>query len=282
MPTTDVTSLQRRLREWTLQPSTERNFYRGPVRMVEDALDDPRRVTQLSISGYLLGTWYLGCGELAVLEGDPTGWDRIRLGVAFQRTALWLRCTKRTNTRRGEGADLPVLQTANCAALVLAFHDPEGEELLEAFADLPDDRFGENDAWPYFVRELLGLRHQRRPVIARHLGPYGEVLQAFTGDDLLLGRRLEALCDHHLDHTRGTPSQPAEFDEPGIMLVPAAVLAVRAVRTSLDLRTPKVEHSMMFTNLVQTTAEGAFLDDPLLQRMRAAVPRKGGGRGGKR
>ena len=276
MPPTDVTSLQRRLREWTLQPSTERNFHRGPVRMVEDALADPRRSTQLSIAGYLLGTWHLGCGELTVLEGDQSGWERIRLGAAFQRTSLWLRCQKRTNTRRGEAADLPVLQTANCAALVLALDDPDGEELLEAYAELPQDRFGENDAWPLFLHELLGLRQHRRSVITPRLGLDGDVLQAWTGDSDMLARRLQSLCDLHLECTRSAPGQPAEFDEPGIMLIPAAVLAVRAVRRSLDLRTPKIEHPMMFTNLVQSTAVGAWPQDPLLQRMRAAVPRRSG------
>ena len=62
MALADVTSLQRRLREWSLQPSNERNYLRGPQQMIASALDDPRRVTQLSVSGYLLGTWHLGCG----------------------------------------------------------------------------------------------------------------------------------------------------------------------------------------------------------------------------
>lgn len=269
MPPTDVTSLTRRLREWTLQPSTERNFCRGPQQMIESALADPRRTTQLSISGYLLGTWHLGCGELAVLQGDPTGWDRIRLGVALQRTSLWLRCVEGDAKRRSDGPDLPLLQTANCAALVLALDDPSpiGERLLEACAGLPDDRFAETDAWPSFVRELLALRQQRRPVLSPRLGPYGEVLLAFHANDLVLANKLQELCDLHLQRTRGTPTAPAEFDEPGVMLMPVAVLAVRAVRKSLDLRTPKVEHAMMFTNLVQTSPSGPWPEDPWLSRL---------------
>jgi len=273
MAITDVTSLQRRLREWTLQPSTERNFLRGPQQMVESALGDPRRTTQLSISGYLLGTWHLGCGQLAVLQGDMNGWDRVRLGVAFQRTALWLRCQRRAQSRRGEAADLPVLQTANCAVLALAFDDPECEELLAAFAELPDDRFGEADAYPLFVRELLALRDHRRPVVTPKLDIYGDVIQLWKSDDHTLSRRLLALCEHHLTRTRSAPGKPAEFDEPGMMLFPAEILAIRAVRKSLDLPMPKVEHALMHTNLVTTAPEGDWPADPLLQRMRAAVTR---------
>lgn len=267
MPPTDVTSLQRRLREWALQPSTERNFCRGPQQMLESALQDPRRTTQASISGYLLGTWHLGCGELAVLQGDMVGWDRIRLGVALQRTSLWLRAVEFAE-RRG-GPDLPALQTANCAALVLAFDDPDpmGERLLSAFADMPDDRFAETAVWPLFVRELLTLRQRGRPVAGPRLGPYSEALQAFGGNEQLLARKLQELCDLHLSCTRGTPGAAADFDEPGVMLLPLAVLAVRAVRRSLDLPTPKVEHPMMFTNLVQTAPAGAWPEDPWLARL---------------
>lgn len=273
MALADVTSLQRRLREWSLQPSNERNYLRGPQQMIASALDDPRRVTQLSVSGYLLGTWHLGCGQLAVLEGDMTGWNRVRLGVAFQRTSLWLRCSRRTQSRRGEGADLPVLQAANCAVLALTLDDPECEELLAAFAELPDDRFGEGDAYPLFVRELLALRDRRRPVVTPKLDLYGDVLQLWNSDEHTLSRRLHALCKHHLTRTRGAPGKPAEFDEPGMMLFPAEILAVAAVRKSLDLRMPKVEHPLMFTNLVSTAPTGAWPSEPLLQRMRAAVSR---------
>ncbi len=275
MALADVTSLQRRLREWSLQPSNERNYLRGPQQMILAALDDPRRVTQLSVSGYLLGTWHLGCGQLDVLSGNATGWDRVRLGVAFQRTALWLRCSRRTQSRRGEGADLPALQTANCVVLALALNDPDCEELLAAFAALPDDRFGEADAYPLFVRELLALRDLKRPVFTPRLGIYGDVLQAWTSDDHTLSRRLHALCEYHLTRTRGAPGSPAEFDEPGMMLYPAEILAVAAVRKCLDLRTPKVEHPLMFTNLVATSASGSWPSDPLLQRMRTAVSRIG-------
>lgn len=275
MALADVTSLQRRLREWSLQPSNERNYLRGPQQMVASALDDPRRVTQLSVSGYLLGTWHLGCGQLAVLEGDMTGWDRVRLGVAFQRTSLWLRCSRRTQSRRGEGADLPVLQTANCAVLALALDDPECEELLAAFAGLPDDRFGEDDAYPLFVRELLALRDHRRPVVTPKLDIYGDVLQLWTSDDHTLSRRLLALCERHLTRTRGAPGKPAEFDEPGMLLFPAEILAVAAVRKSLDLRMPKVEHPLMFTNLALTAPSGPWPTDPLLKGMRTAVSRAG-------
>jgi len=56
-----------------------------------------------------------------------------------------------------------------------------------------------------------------------------------------------------------------------MMLFPAEILAVRATRRSLDLPMPKVEHAIMFTNLVTTQPVGEWPSDPLLARMRAAV-----------
>ena len=268
----DVTNLQRRLRDWAQQPSTERNFKRGPEQMIEGALQDPRRVTQLSISGYLLGTWHLGAGQARVLQGDGLGWDAVRLGLCLQRTALLLRCAPGAKARNDDAADRPGLQSANSCCLVLALADPtpDGEELMAAFAELPDDRFGEGDAYPLFVRELLRLRDQRRPTVSPRLGPYAETLQLWDSDEGTLSRRLQALCDLHLEQTRGQPGAPASFDEPGLMLYPAEILAVRSVRRALGKAWPKVEHPLLFTNLVQMQPDGPWPEDPLLDRLLAA------------
>ncbi len=268
MVRTNVTSLHRRLQEWTQQPAQERNFYRGPLQMIDTALADPRRLTQLSIATWLLGTWHLACGQVAVMAGDSAGWDEVRLGAACQRTALLLRCRRRTpRGGRDDATDLPVLQAANCICLSLALGDPDAEELFGAYAALPDSSFGADPAYPLFVRELLALRAGQRPVVTPRLDLYGEVLQHWHGETLVLQRRLIAVLDHHLDHTQGAPGKPAAFDEPGVLLYPAELLAIRAVRVDLEHGWPKVEHPLMFTNLATMTPIGPWPDDSLLRRI---------------
>lgn len=271
MTRTNVTSLQRRLTEWTQHPAQERNYQRGPLQMIDQALADPRRTTQLSIAAWLLGTWHLACGETAILNGDAAGWDEARLGCSFQRSALRLRCRPRGRSRRDDASDLPVLQAANSICVSLALGDPDAEELFAAFAALPDGAFDEATPYPLFVRELLALRAGQRPTVTPRLGPYSDVFLLWEGDLAVLARRLPDLLDLHLDQTRGSPGVPAPFDEPSVWLYPAEMLAIRAVRRELELPWPKVEHPLLFTNLVTMPVAGAWPTDSLLQRIEARL-----------
>lgn len=279
MPRTDPQSLRRRLQEWAARPGNERWFRRGQEQLIGSALNDPRRTMQLAIGAILLGTWHLGSGQARVLAGAAGGWDDVRLGVALQRTGLLLRGrAKLQRTPRGDVPGLPVLQTANCAALCLSLDDPDAGPLLAAFAALPDACFGARAEWPRFVRELLRVRDGRRPTNLAHLGPYADVLRHWQGDLALLARRLCTVLDLHLDRTQGAPGRPADFEEPGVLLFPVEVLAVRAVRAALGLSTPKVEHPLMYTNLATMQPHGPWPRDELLARLvdRLREPGRGG------
>ena len=107
----------------------------------------------------------------------------------------------------------------------------------------------------------------RSPVVTPRLGIYSEVLLGWNDDPTLLARRLQTILDHHLQSTRGQPGNPASFEEPGMLLYPAEVLAVRRIRADLELHMPKVEHVLMFSNLVQSAPRGPWPVDPLLTRI---------------
>jgi hypothetical protein len=274
MASTNPTNLERQLLDWADKPATARYYRDGQIQQIEAALADPRRTTQLSIGAWMLGTWHLGCGQARVLRSDLTGWDDIRLGVMYQRTSLLIRARRVVKaTRQGDVPDLPVLQAANCTAMGLSVGDPDGELLYEAFRTLPDACFGDNDSWPLFVRELLNIRAGERPVVTPRLGIYSEVLLGWNDDPALFARRLQAILDHHLQSTRGQPGEPAIFEEPGMLLYPAEVLAVRRIRTDLEMNMPKVEHALMFSNLVQSAARGPWPVDPLLTRLQHELRR---------
>ena len=274
MAAASLTSLERQLQDWADKPATERYYRAGQLQQIEAALADRRRTTQLSIATWMLGTWHLGHGEARVLRTDLGGWDEVRLGLSFQRTALLLRAARAVRaTRQGEVPDLPVLQAANCVATGLALADPAGEPLCASYRQLPDACFADDDAWPLFVRGLLALRAGERPIVTPRLAVYGEVISHWHGDPGLFARRLAAVLDRHLERTRGGPGRPVEFEEPGMLLWPAEVLAVRSVRAGLELPMPKVEHALMFTNLVNSAPRGPWPDDPLLLRVQRELRR---------
>ena len=117
-----------------------------------------------------------------------------------------------------------------------------------------------------FLCGLLGRLGQL--VMAECLpGPYGEIIRHWQGDPALLARRLAGLLDLHLERTQGAPGHQADFEEPGVQLFPVEVLLVGSVRASLELPMPRVEHPLMFTNLVTTWARGPWPESPTLQRL---------------
>jgi hypothetical protein len=274
MAAANPTSLERRLLDWADRPATARFYRDGQLLQIEAALRDPRRTTQLSIGAWMLGTWYLGSGQARVLRSDLAGWDDVRIGAALQRTGLLLRAQRAVRrTRHGDVPDLPVLQGANCIAVGLALDDPGGAPLFEIFRGLPDGGFADGDAWPLFVRELLELRAGRRPTVTPRLDLYGEILTGWLDDPALLARRLARLLDRHLERTRGSPGSPADFEEPGVLMFPVSVLAVRSVRTAFGLPMPKVEHPLMFTNLLNSAPRGPWPPDPMVTRLERELRR---------
>ncbi len=274
MPGTNPTTLARRLKDWARRPSNERNYCTGQLHQIDSALQDPRRVTQLAIGAWMLGAWYLGTGQDRILDGDTGAWDEVRLGASLQRLSMLLRAHGTAQQPRQLAPDLPVVQAANCVAVCLSLDEPGAEPLYETYRALPDDAFDATHAWPLFVRELVSLRSGRRAALTNRLGPYAEVLRHWEGDTELFARRMAELLDRHLDQTLGKPGKPADFEEPSVMLMPVESLAVRAVRAALELRTPKVDHPLCFTNLGTTEPRGPWPTDVVLDRLEARLPRR--------
>lgn len=266
-----VPNLTRRLLEWAGRPANERTLHDEQLPQIEAGLRDPRRLTQLHIAAWLLGTWHLGRGAARVMQGEGEGFDQMRLGAGLQRSALLLR--SRQDSLRGQGTpSFAPLHAANAIAFGLALGDPDGEELYARYAALPDSFFGDA-AYPLFVRELLKLRAGERPIVTPRLGAWRDALMHWHSEPELLARRLHDVLDVHLDQT--APQRPVanEFEDPPAFLYPVEVLAFLAVRAALGLHSPKVEHPLMFTNLATMAMPPRWPADELLQRI-AAVHRR--------
>jgi hypothetical protein len=271
MPRANVTTLTRFLLDWADKPANVKQLHEGQIEQIEAALPDPRRTTQLHVASWMLGTFKCGRGQAGVLRGEAQAFDELRTGIGLMRCALLLRERQRAHDHRGRGLPnfLP-LHGAHGIALCLAFDDPRAEQLYAAFRALPDAFFGEGD-WPLFVRELLALRAGERPAVTQQLGPWHEVLMHWQGDPALLARRLADLLDLHLDATSGPEGT---FEAPPVRLLPVEVLAVAKVRAGLGLVMPRVDHPLMFTNLVTMQPRGPWPEDPLLARIERALRRR--------
>lgn len=274
MSLTAITTLRRSLSEWAERPAHRRMLCDDQQALLQRHLGDPERRPQVHVAAWMLGSWHLGHGMVVALGGDVRGFDEARVGQALRRCALLLRADHQTQPgRRGRLERLPFSLThaAWTALLGLALHDPGAEPLYDLLRDLPDGAFAPGDELALFVRELLNLRHGRRPTPGQRLGPYEPVLQHWLGERRLLAQALAEVLDLHVQQAQ---RRGGTFDDPGLSLYPVEAIAVRNVRDWLDLPSGKVEHPLMFTNLVTMPPSPAWPSQPLLTALERELRRR--------
>jgi hypothetical protein len=261
-----IPTLRRQLHEWAQREANQRFLQRDQETVLRESLADPARRARVHVAAWLLGTWHLGHGMHRVLDGDGEGFDEARIGQALRRCSLLLRARHaQSSQQRGAGVlAFSRLHGAWTALLGLALHDPGADALHELLRHEPETAFAEGEHLPLFVRELLALHAGERPSLTPRLGPYHEVLMSWHGEPRVLGQRLAALLDLHLQRTHGAG---AWFDDPALRLYPVEVLAVRAVRDWLGLATPRVDHPLMATNLATMAMPRAWPQHELVGRL---------------
>jgi len=262
-----MTSLRRSLQEWAQREGHQKFLRDDQAAQLRSVLGNPNRRTQANVAAWMLGTWHLGYGMLRVLEGDADGFDEARIGQGLRRASLLSRARHQQGPRRGRSrAKLPfsLLHGAWTALLGLALDDPGAEPLYELLLAQPDIAFSEKDHLPFFTRELLALRNNRRPNMSSRLGIYEDVILQWNGDARLFARHLQDMLDVHLDEAQRAG---ATFDDPALRLYPVEVIALRNVRDWLELPTPKVDHALMHGNLGQMSPRTAWPQHDLLQRL---------------
>ncbi len=264
-----ITTITRNLSEWA-GAANEKFLRTEQEQQLERHLGDPAKRAQIHVAAWMLGTWHLGHGFVQVMNGNGRGFDEARIGQSLRRCSLLLRHTHHQPVRRASNPKqaFSVMQGALTALLGLALADPGAEALYDILLAQPDSTFGETDHLPLFVRELLRVRAGDRPNVASRLGPYEEVFRHWTGDQRLLAQHLAAALDVHLQQVRGAGST---FEDPPCRLYPTEVLAVRNVRKWLSLPTPKVEHPLMFTNLVTMLPDAAWPAHDIVQKLERSL-----------
>ncbi len=274
MSTAAITNLRRQLHEWTERDGNRKFLEHDQEAQLRESLGNPQRRPQVHVAAWMLGTWHLGYGMHRAIEGDSKGFDDVRIGQALRRCALLLRERHQGPTQRRAGSKrLPFsrLHGTWTALLGLALHDPGAEPLYEMLRDEPESTFTDSEHLPLFTRELLTLRAGQRPTLTPRLGPYHQPLLHWQGDARLFALSLAELLTLHLEQTSGAG---AAFDDPSCRLFPIEVLAVRVVRDWLGLPMPKIDHPMMFTNLVTMTPPRAWPQHELVQRLERELQRR--------
>jgi hypothetical protein len=274
MSTAAITTLHRQLSEWAGRPANRKFLHEDQEAQLRAALGDPAKKTQMHVAAWMLGTWHLGHGLLLALEGDSEGFDEARIGQGLRRSSLLLREKHQGQSQKKSGASkLPFsrLHGAWTAVLGLALGDPNADALYELMRDESEATFSEGEHFPLFVRELLRLHAGQRPTLTPRLGPYHETLMHWNGEPRVFAQQLALLLNVHLEQTRGAG---ASFDDPACRLYPVEVLAVGAVRQWLGLPMPKVDHPMMFTNLVTMTPPRSWPQHELVQRLERELQRR--------
>ncbi|MBL8731464.1 MAG: hypothetical protein JNN13_03750 [Planctomycetes bacterium] len=268
-----ITRLRRSLTEWVHHAGNRQFLHDDQSAQLRLALGDARRRNQLHVSAWMLGSWLCGHGMVRAVDGEVQGFDDVRIGQTLRRTSLLLRHRNQAPQRRGGRTQLPFSRQhgAWTALLGLAFDDPGAEPLYDLLRDEPESSFGDDEALPLFVRELLTLRHGGRPTLTPRLGPFHGVLDAWNAEPRLFAQRLAEVLDGHVASTSGPG---AMFDDPGCKLFPVEVFAVRSVRRWLELPMPKVEHALMFTNLATMAPVGPWPTHELAQQVERALGRR--------
>ena len=259
-----ITSLARNLTEWADRPANQR-FLQDEQEAVLQAAAGGQQTPQVPVAAWMLGTWHLGRGFCRVLRGDVRGFDEARTGQALRRCSLLLRYRNRSfDRRRATGLSFSLPQAGLTVLLGLALEDPNAEPLFEVVRTLPDRAFKDKDQLPLFARDLLTLRAGKRSSHSAQLGQYQDVLLQWTGDERVLALRLATVLDLHLQEVTG---KGGTFEDPPSRLYPLEAIAVLKVRQWLELPAPRVEHALMFTNLVTMKPTGPWPSNQTVTRL---------------
>lgn len=260
--------------EWISDPS------RGPAlrdraqAQLLDALRSPLGVGCAVGSMRQLGTFYQLAGQAAVLAGDTTGWQMVRLGFRFAATAVHL--SDRlfvADPRPDKPPRTDEWQVGHCVALGLALDVPATDRTFEIFQRrMQSGTLGAGrGAFARYLAALCQLHvgsSDANELEACDLGPWHELFTAWASYERFAAAMLTALA-YHVE--RATPSSRhlGEFEGGPEQAFAAELVAVTRMREASGLATPFIDHPLWQTPLVATRPTWPWPEDELLSRCMA-------------
>ena len=234
------------------------------IQYIEEDLksDSPGSLLNLSDSLVRLATWHGNAGQVALLNGNGSGWMEIHRAWLYLALAYRIRITLFQKGRvLGQFRPVKSLETeaagsALCLAYALAVRrDFETKYFGDAVRRMLIEKESVREAyWTHhyteaFSIQLLALsRRESLDVVKnlrRRLGAYQAIIDAWDHPASLV-KAISDACDFHCERIEDNSEKfTAEFRSPPFDLAPAEILAVYAVRQSLGLETPAVDHPLL-------------------------------------
>jgi hypothetical protein len=268
------------MERWLVDPKAGPRRRKLAQRLIGDAWTHPERNHGLWFSStgmMLMSVWESTSGALAVLRGDPNGWERMSLGLHYRYWELRLLCGVFDQRRSAERAACEsVIPPSLTLAHALATGNVEisewiGNRMLRA---MKDGAFGSWDVpLAPFIVNLFSLS-QGSPGSLADVGQSASPLEAYAAvfthwhDPVPLRDTLQKLCDYHASRaSAGSGDDVPEFEEYPYCVFPAEIAALTAVRAVLGLETPLPGHPLMDSPLATPPIKVSPTPDATLSRL---------------
>lgn len=233
-----------------------------------------------------LGHYYARVGTTKVVEGDQSGWDSIRLSIAYYFWTIKIRGHAAFNTLflspvqrlLGLQSELPEIACL-CCYLMATDRTPELQFLIDLLVkaierpELVDREFWDERYFEPFVLELF--RKQTGVTVPEidqaKLGPYSAVLENWDDADRL-EPALFNICDYHCRNMEDDFGDwKPEFDRSPFDLLPIEIFAIFNVRKKMGLTNPQISHPLMQTPLASMPpSDGQLPSDRVLEMIERA------------
>ena len=276
-------------RKWLLNPATV-SMKDDDEREIADLIRNDAPASWLMVSDRLarLTAWHGARGQAKLMAGEPSGWTDIHRSFLYESLALRIRISMFQKGRvLGQFRSVKSLETeASASALCLAYAMVVHRDFEAGFfgnavrAMLLDKNIVREAYWEYhyteaFVVQLLALsRNENCDVVKdmrRGLGVYQAIIDAWKNPSSM-AKAISGACDFHCERIEDKSGRfSAEFRGPPFDLVPAEILAIYAVRRSLGLDTPPVDHPLLESPFHAPPGSPTDIEDGLLEEVEARV-----------
>ncbi|WHS59036.1 hypothetical protein [Pseudomonas sp. G2-4] len=228
--------------------------------LASDSLSGLNNVTD---SLGVLATYYGIRGEVAVSDGEASGWEDVSRSMMYRYWALMLNAKTFSKTSFLQGIKTVPnltnqLSIAGCllAGLIVADRRDLAASVADVLAGMltingaVDSSYLEQRRFEPFMLWLYSVYSQGETlpeIKSMDLGIYQNVIDEWT-DEQGLAHALEELCQYHLTHAEDTGGVwDPEFKYAPFDLLPLEIHAIFQVRQQLGLTAPAVSSPLLST-----------------------------------
>ncbi len=233
-----------------------------------------------------LATWHGCAGELALIDGNLTGWEEIHRAWMYRTLALRVglgdfeRERVLGQFRSRQDLELEARPLAFCLAYALLINDISEIAALGGALrvmlldrDVIDPSYWNYNVIEPFVYNLLILTNsdysKSSTTEVKKLGVFQGIIDGWTSPHLLNDAIWNA-CEFHCQCIADNSDQGREFRNQPFDLVAAEILAVFSIRRRLNLPIPEVRHPLIEKPFDQPLGLSSDLADPLVARIKRA------------